>query len=188
MSGEPTLESSKTRQSGYVTVPSDGDTKLMLLDVGKEIMRLHPVSTLEDIENLRLIRNECRQYMTQMTDEIGQAQQLVWWQSVSGNQNWRVWLVYVPGWDEAIGFAMLRQPLPRRGSRWFVTLGLRTWMRGQGIGTLIYQALRELVPADEVWAIIREDNTPSIRAAEKAGYERREWAGSGVALVGRNGS
>lgn len=155
---------------------------LRVLVVGREVMRFRRVDTLEDIENLRLIRNECREYMTHVTEEISQARQLLWWQGVAGDPKWRVWLVYVPGWEEPIGFVLLRKIVRER---WYVTLGLRTWMRGQGFGTMIYAAMRRQAQGDEVWAVIREDNVASVRAAEKAGYERGQWAIEGqTAMVG----
>jgi len=143
-------------------------------------MRLREVTTLSDIMVLRVIRNECREFMTYGTQEISEAQQLLWWQQVAGNPDWKIWLVYVPGWAEAVGFGMLR--VGKNG--WIVTLGFRPWMRGRGLGTLLYRILAEQAD-DEVLAVIRSTNVASQRAAAKAGYRMVSWQMPGqVAMVG----
>ena len=148
------------------------------------VLTLAPVSTLDDVMALRLLRNECRSSMTGSTGEITEAQQLAWWQNVAGNPNWCVWLVYVPSWDDPVGYALLRRAI----SYWYISLGLRTWMRGQGLGTTIYRMLEARCEGDVV-AVIRSDNIASIRAAVKAGYESFPWTTPGqVALVGRKGA
>lgn len=184
MSDDTALEFRSHGQTGYAWVPNDdGQGRLLWVDAGKEVMRFKSVSTLDDVMQLRQLRNECREFMTQNTEEISEGAQLMWWQNVAGNQDWRVWLVYVPGWEEAVGFALLR----RSGARWYATLGLRQWLRGQGYGTLIYQMLRAESPED-VWAAIKQENTASVRAAEKAGYKPSAWSIEGqVAMVGRKG-
>lgn len=167
---------------GYAIVGTPDVETLRFSQTGHELMRLVPVTTPTDLEHLRIIRNECREFMTHNTNEISQEQQVGWWANVSDHPDWKVWLVYVPGWIEPVGFAMLRRAV----TRWYATLGLRAWMRGQGYGTLIYRGLRDLAPTDAVWAAIRDDNTASIRAAEKAGYVRGDWTIEGqIALVGR---
>lgn len=159
--------------------------RLFLEGTDKEILKMMPVSTLEDVENLRILRNECRAYMTHNTDEITQAQQRIWWQGAAGNPQWIIWLVYVPGWDEPVGFALLRKTL----TRWYCSLGLRSWLRGQRYGTLIYGALAQVVPDGEVWAAIRTDNPASIRASQRAGYVEGPWTIEGqIAMVGRRQS
>jgi RimJ/RimL family protein N-acetyltransferase len=144
-------------------------------------IRLRRVATLDDLMALRLLRNECRAWMTGHTAEIGEAEQLVWWQGVAGHPGWRVWLIHVPGWAEPVGFAMLRLGM----SYWLATLGLRSWLRGRGLGTATYRALLERCEGDVV-AVIRADNEASVRAAVKAGYERLHWDVEGqLALVGK---
>lgn len=143
-------------------------------------MRLRAVATLADLMILRTIRNECRAFMTHATEEISEDQQLLWWRTVAGRPDWRIWLVYIPEWPEAVGFGMLRGG--QRG--WTATLGFRPWMRGRGLGTLLYRMLADVAGA-EVRAIIREDNLASQRAAVKAGYRRVPWhVPDQIALVG----
>jgi RimJ/RimL family protein N-acetyltransferase len=147
----------------------------------RERLRLTRVHTLDEIMYLRQLRNECREYMTQDTQEITETGQILWWQGVDGDPYWQVWLVYEPSLPDPIGFAMLR----KFEGFWFATLGLRAWLRGHGYGTEVYRALREMCDED-VYAVIRADNLPSQRAAIKAGYETVEWAIQGqVAMVGR---
>jgi RimJ/RimL family protein N-acetyltransferase len=160
------------------TVEVDG---YAILEAGRPL-RLQSVRALDDIMYLRQIRNECREYMTQHTDEISEADQLLWWQRIAGRPDWRVWLVYTPALPEPIGFAMLRQ---LKSGYWFTTLGLRAWVRGNGFGTALYRTLRALC-VDDVYAVVRQDNIPSQRAAIRAGYEPLQWqAGEQVAFRGR---
>lgn len=53
----------------------------------------------------------------------------------------------------------------------YVTLAVRPDKRGYGYGRLIYKDLRSRWQEDdEVWAVIQNGNTPSLRAALAAGY------------------
>jgi ribosomal protein S18 acetylase RimI-like enzyme len=161
--------------------PLIGGATLQFSRCGQELMRLREITTFSDVMALRVIRNECCEFMTNQTRAISVAQQLVWWQSVAGSSNWRVWLVYVPDWAEAVGFGMLRAST----DGWLVTLGFRPWMRGRGLGTLLYRALAEQAGGESVWAIIRSDNLASQRAAVKAGYCLMPWTiPEQVAMVG----
>lgn len=156
---------------------------LKIQEGGRELLRVRRVETLDEVMALRLLRNECREQMTTDTSEITEAGQLLWWQGVAGHPDWHVWLVLVPHWEQPVGFLMLR----RMGREWFLTMGLRCWIRGQGYGTHMYRAALALCPTD-VHAVIRDDNQPSIRAAVKAGYVRIDWPVNGqVAFVGRSG-
>jgi RimJ/RimL family protein N-acetyltransferase len=169
-----------TQQQRTRDGPLIGGATVQFSRCGQELMRLREVTTLSDVLALRTIRNECRAFMTQVTAEISVAEQLLWWQQVAGNPNWRIWLVYIPEWADAIGFGLLRHGVHGQ----YVTLGFRPWIRGRGLGTLLYRALVEQATA-EVWAIIRSDNLASIRAAVKAGYRREPWDIEGqVAMVG----
>jgi ribosomal protein S18 acetylase RimI-like enzyme len=161
--------------------PLIGGATLQFSRCGQELMRLREVTTRGDALALRVIRNECREYMTFATEEISEAEQLRWWEHIRGNPAWRLWLVYVPDWAEAVGFGMLRVGT----NGWLVTLGFRPWMRGRGLGTLLYRALAEQVVGEKVWAIIRSDNLASQRSAVKAGYCQVPWTTPGqIAMVG----
>ena len=160
--------------------PLIGGAMLRFSRCGQELMRLREVTTLSDVMALRTIRNECREFMTYAKHEISEAQQLLWWQQITGSVDWRIWLVYVPGWADAVGFGMLRAGT----GGWIVTLGFRPWMRGLGLGTLLYRFLAEHAD-DEVLAIILSTNVASQRAAVKAGYRMVPWQIPGqVAMVG----
>lgn len=143
-------------------------------------LRAEKISTLDDVMQLRVLRNECRHQMTTMRDEITEAQQLLWWQNVSNNPSeWKVWLVYRRDFPAAIGFMLLRRGLMGVGphARWYITLGLTAAERGKGFGTWLYGAARSLSDGDPVHALILESNAASIKAAARAGYALGDWAG-----------
>lgn len=108
------------------------------------------VRSAEDVERLRVLRNEARKFMTGSTKTITKKQQAAWWAEAPR----RAWLF------GDVGFGYIKR---EDGVNW-ITLGVTKSARGQGIGTLIY---RTLGPA---YAKIRIDNEASVRAATKAGY------------------
>lgn len=155
---------------------------------GFEIMRIKTVETADDVERLRQIRNECRAFMTGFTDEVTSGMQEVWWSGVSRSSDWLVWLVFVPGWEDAIGYAMLsrRNRNDAHEGGWWVTIALTGSLRGCGLGTLLYRTMASMANGELVLAAIRSDNEASIRAAEKAGYAMRTSGQAGIVLmVGR---
>lgn len=113
-------------------------------------MHAKRVRSAEDVERLRVLRNETSKFMTDFTDEITVDMQKSWWEGAPR----RCWLF------GDVGFGCIRR---EDGVNW-ITLGVTEAARGQGLGTIIY---RTLGPA---YARIRIDNEASVRAATKAGY------------------
>lgn len=117
-------------------------------------MHVRRVRSEEDVESLRRLRNECREFMTGSTKAITKAQQAKWWAAEA-----RLAYLLVDG-DEPLGFVYLRR---EDGVPW-ITLGLTKKARGKGLGSLLYWTFSGNA------ARIRRDNFASLRAAEKAGY------------------
>lgn len=118
----------------------------------------------QDLEILRQIRNSGRQWMTRDTREITHEQQQAWWKDTCHDPSLDVWL-----FSEAlttIGYGLLRI----EGGREWCSLAVLPRYQRQGYGTQIYRWLA-LTTSQDVWAEILADNTPSIRAALKAGYQ-----------------
>lgn len=126
-------------------------------------MNVRPVTTDDDVEMLRVIRNSGRQWMTRMTSEITREQQRTWWEA-RDPVVCPIWIASVA--QTTIGYGLLR----RDGGRWWASLAVRPSMRGQGFGTQIYRYLALATPED-VWAEIYADNTASLRAALRAGFQ-----------------
>lgn len=135
------------------------------------------VFDLSDAEIVRVIRNSGRQWMTRNTCEITPEQQRVWWQSLD-HMTCRVWIARVAITD--IGYGLLRH----EGGRVWCSLAVPPQFRGQGYGTMIYRWLALATP-DAVWAEILADNTPSIRACLRAGYQIAFAADKTATLVYR---
>ena len=115
-----------------------------------------------DFEAVRLIRNAGRQWMAD-TREITPEQQAEFQRTLEHP----VWVYEtLPG--EIAGYGLVRRGEDRHA---YVSLAVHPAQRGCGIGTAIYRDLRRQWQHDqEVWAVIRTDNTPSIRAALAADY------------------
>jgi RimJ/RimL family protein N-acetyltransferase len=126
-------------------------------------MNARPVHTEKDVETLRVIRNSGRQWMTRDTHEITPAEQRAWW-AARAPHDYPIFLFSESNTD--VGYGLLRL----EGGRWWCSLAVAPRYRGQGYGTGIYRWLA-LAISDDVWAEILADNTPSIRAALRAGYE-----------------
>lgn len=125
-------------------------------------MRVRAVTTEQDVETLRQIRNSGRESMTRDTAEITPEQQQAWWSA----RDPETCLPFLFGQDGAdVGYGMLRLD----GDRWWVSLAVAPEHRGKGHGTAIYRWLLPIVPAP-VWAEILTTNGASLRAASRAGF------------------
>lgn len=127
-------------------------------------MNAREVKTPEDVETLRQIRNSGRQWMTRDTSEITSEQQQAWWKNACHDPALQVWLFSEAATD--IGYGLLR----RESDQLWCSLAVLPRYQGQGYGTAIYRYLA-LSASESVWAEILADNTPSIRACLKAGYQ-----------------
>jgi RimJ/RimL family protein N-acetyltransferase len=126
-------------------------------------MNARRVTTLDEVEILRQIRNSGRQWMTRHTAEITIEEQQAWWRTAVHDPSLDVWLFRVAETD--IGYGLLRI---EKGLEW-CSLAVLPRYQGQGYGTQIYRWLA-LSSDQDVYAEILADNTPSIRAALKAGF------------------
>jgi len=125
-------------------------------------MDVRLVTTDDDVETVRLIRNSGRQWMTRDTAEISREQQRVWWSNRSPDL--KLWLFSEALTD--IGYGLLRYD---HGRLW-CSLAVLPQHQRQGYGTAIYRYLA-LATNEDVYAEILADNTPSIRACLRAGYQ-----------------
>src|SRR5437868_6972796 len=131
--------------------------------VGLRDLRLfaRTVETAEDVEQLRRMRNHCREWMTRDRSLISAERPAEWWQERDPTLRACVYCTQ----REDVGFGLLRQ----ESGRWWATLGVLQDWRGRGLGTEIYRHLFRLV-REEVWIEVRTDNKPSLAAALRAGF------------------
>lgn len=121
------------------------------------------VQTDADVETLRQIRNFGRQWMTRDSGEITADAQRAWWASACHDPSMDVWLFSEASTD--IGYGLVRL----ESGRLWCSLAVLPQFHQQGYGTAIYRWLA-LHETQDVWAEILADNTPSLRAALRAGY------------------
>lgn len=128
------------------------------------MMIFRAATTEWDAEVVRIIRNSGRQWMTRDTREIGYDAQRAWWSIRNPDICW----VYIGRIAETdVGYGMLRL---LDDDRWWASLAVLPRYQGNGYGGEIYRYLA-LSTVQDVWAEILADNTPSIRAALRAGYQ-----------------
>lgn len=125
-------------------------------------MNARLITTEAEVETLRVIRNSGRQWMTRDTAEITQEQQRAWWAEGAGD---RIVFLFREAQTD-VGYGLLR----RESDRWWCSLAVLPMHQRQGYGSRIYRFLA-LSVSDPVWAEILADNTPSIRAALRAGFQ-----------------
>jgi RimJ/RimL family protein N-acetyltransferase len=138
-------------------------------------MDVRPITTDEDLEVLRRIRNSGRQWMTRDTAEITREQQLCWWETLD-HASVKVWLFSES--SATIGYGLVRL---EKGRAW-CSLAVAPRHQGRGYGSAIYRWLALSQPGWDMWAEILVSNTPSLRAALRAGFELT-GATDGVALL-----
>lgn len=129
-------------------------------------MMIFRVATTElaDAETVRTIRNSGRAWMTRDTSEITPEQQRAWW----AKRDPKTCQIYIGRIAETdVGYGLLRL---LDDDRWWVSLAVLPRYQGQGYGSEIYRYLA-LSTSQDVWAEILADNTPSIRACLRAGFQ-----------------
>jgi ribosomal protein S18 acetylase RimI-like enzyme len=101
---------------------------------------LIPITTLEQVELLRQIRNDCRLFMTRSTNEISKEQQLDWYNLIDRNKM-RLFLFYEnyhgvssPG---PIGYGVVKI----ENNEVLLTGGLSSKQRNKGMGIVLFDML-----------------------------------------------
>jgi len=95
--------------------------------------------TENDVEILRLIRNDCREFMTNNQDMITREQQRDWYQNLDTNV-YKIFLFQIPhaGIYHPIGYGIIK--LDEDAS--ILTGGIISGYRGYGYGRKIFEELR----------------------------------------------
>lgn len=130
--------------------------------------------TLNDAEQMRIVRNTCRAAMTRSTDEITPEQQITWWATLDrAKMQPFVFVVLVPEVDDGslcseqvVGYGLVRE---EDGRSW-VTGGLLPEWRGQGLGTELFHFLMQHVRMAPCWLEVREDNLAAQRIYTGLGF------------------
>jgi len=106
-----------------------------------EFIVLIPVQTFDDVEKLRIIRNECRNYMTRSKNLIETEQQINWWNNLDKESNklYLVHKVYHAVASTIVGYGYIRV----ENGEILLTGGLTETERGKGHGKTLFGALVE---------------------------------------------
>jgi ribosomal protein S18 acetylase RimI-like enzyme len=133
---------------------------------------LAEVDTPDKAESLRLIRNECRTFMTNNTEEISSEQQQNWYRSLDHNQ--MVPYLFVEGVAGTcflpIGYGLIRS----KDGVTLLTGGLKENQRDRGLGVELFLCLID--KAKEVWdqpihLEVRLDNPRAQKLYQNLGFE-----------------
>lgn len=100
-----------------------------------------PLKSESDVELLRNLRNECRNFMTRSTDEISHQQQLNWYKNLNTNKN-KLFLLYrvyegVCFDINAVGYGYIRI----EDDHILLSGGLTAKERGKGYGQFLFHNL-----------------------------------------------
>lgn len=129
-----------------------------------EEVELRPVRGLGDAQAMRRVRNECREFMTSNTSEIGKFEQFTWWLRVGRSRDWRIYLLWNN--DQPVGYGILR----RKGCQWWVTGGLVESSRGIGLGRFLFSELLRLADSPTAYLEVRISNTKALNLYRSLGF------------------
>jgi ribosomal protein S18 acetylase RimI-like enzyme len=127
------------------------------------MISLQRVDTIEQAQQMRVLRNECRDWMTGSTEKITKEQQETFFLRIKSGE---VIAMLLCKDDEPVAYGLLRPGLS--GELW-MSCGVSSRYRGQGFGTAIVTAITATAN-DRVLLDVWHDNTPAVRTYEKVGY------------------
>lgn len=102
---------------------------------------LMEIKTETDVESLRILRNECRSFMTRNTNNISYEQQKFWYENLDRDNN-KLFLVYETHYGVAlsvIGYGYIRNEY----DCCLLSGGLSSDSRGKGYGSILFSFLVE---------------------------------------------
>jgi GNAT superfamily N-acetyltransferase len=112
------------------------------------------ITTIDQAQAMREIRNLCREGYVRFNEIISMEQQQEWWMKNRDTAHGFLFLSE----DKVFGFGVL--VLYPDGKYW-ATDGVRPEFRGMGYGREILSYLARIKP--EVWSDCRKDNIPAVR-------------------------
>lgn len=94
------------------------------------------VENLETVESLRIVRNSCREYMTNYNQEIGHEQQKEWFAKLDRNKNFP-FLFFEKDNHMPIGYGFITT----NSNTCYLTAGLVEEYRGKSLGQILFNLL-----------------------------------------------
>src|SRR6185369_15142897 len=145
-------------------------------------MRLvaHPVSSDEDVEHLRRIRNACAEFMTEATDQLSPEDQANWWAVTKTKPNTiRPFLYSFKDSSEWVGYGLARI----RNDVWVVTGGLLPEYRAKGLGYEVFSHLLS-VTGLPCRLDVHADNIAGYKTYQRLGFkEVSRFTHKGIKIV-----
>ena len=125
------------------------------------------VTRLDQAETMRVIRNSCREFMTNDTHEILPTEQQAWFESIRNSET-VLPFIYQPRRGAAMGYGLIRF----ERDKWWVSGGLLPAHRGQGIGKDLFFELADYVNAlgHTCWLTVWQWNEPAWRTYQALGF------------------
>lgn len=125
---------------------------------------IRPARSLSDAMGMRLVRNECRLFMTRNTAPISMAKQTWWWLRLPST----TWPLVVQS-DQIIGYGLI---VVGENKAW-LTGALTKRERHRGLGRRLFMAMIALAQHSclEPWLEVRESNAPALHLYSSLGFE-----------------
>lgn len=153
--------------------------------MGEETLTLkgRRVKSFEDVERVRVIRNQVRRYMTRDTATIDPAAQMRWWKSLNHETN-RLFVFDVEGAEEGVSWRSLAGYGLSRflGDRWWLSGALSNEWQGKGLGKDLFSFL--VKDADgPCWLEVQEDNMRALNTYVRIGFGESSRADGVITMV-----
>jgi GNAT superfamily N-acetyltransferase len=129
------------------------------------------VTRLDQAEQMRVIRNACREFMTNNRREITAEEQAQWFLSIQDSETILPFL-YKPRPDhmypKPFGFGLLR----KERDKWWLTGGILPEWRGKGYGKDLFAELADYVHhlGETAWLTVWEHNERAMATYKSLGF------------------
>jgi RimJ/RimL family protein N-acetyltransferase len=147
------------------------------------MIKVEIVVTLEQAQEVRLIRNECRMFMTGSTDVISREQQREFFDRRIATGEVNALLIREEPYVVAYGLLF---PDEEHSDRGWLSAGVIGSSRGYGYGRAIIESITQmgLDRFGKVMGEARADNSASIRTCSRVGYRvTNYYTKNGVPMV-----
>ena len=143
-----------------------------------EVLKMTPVETIRDSARMRIIRNECREFMTRDTSKIGIFRQAKWFIKTYRPLKERGVMTAYLGWynKRAVAYGIVRY----ESDRPLISGGLLKQYRGKGLGRRLFSFLTEKASEENgkkkvrsVFLEVLATNRVALSLYEQLGYVRK---------------
>jgi len=144
-------------------------------------LEARPVTSLVHLEQMRVIRNASREFMTRDQREISVAEQIAWWNALD-HESWKCF-VFVVGYDEPgdpVGYGITRS---YQDGSYSVTGALLSEYRGKGLGRQLFQFLVKQAWGGKCWLEVLETNVRAQKLYESLGFRETKRENGIITMI-----